>query len=555
MSSTAISSAEPAKPLSVRMTTWFCGAWKRKHDSPPKGCPLNGDVFVGIADCLTDTKDILNMCLTSKYMLSVLLRSLYSNVELKGINRCRSTLTTLAEHPDICRYVQKLVLRPSWIKAPSKQGTQDETWVASMIENLAANFPGLHTFEWDGLETPIDHMWLTLRTHCPRLKNIGSSVGTVDLIPDSHLFDFRDLVSFSLVVKWRERSMSERRRKRLEQLPKPLWRMLLKHSPNLETLAFATTPAAPRFYDVRPVMSGRWPRLRNLTLGETFMENEDSSFGHRSSPVMNFLLDHPNLRNLSLPGRRYSINPQNRLTHEGFLMPLVRMPYSMLRLESFSGSVFVVMRELRHLRMLKHLSLMCEDHDSYHLPKLYAMLKLLPSLVTLKIWIDLSYSDPSKEETDHARVFHSILTACPKLQQFDLICSTESKLTFSFKDLSYALRDSPQLKKLSVTKVYKSSDEDMVQGTARIVRDNPNLERVEVKTAQGSWSYVGAMSLRKWGKYDVVHDDRGSALGMQADEWGLGLMSRVSRRYKYSLLPTKAQVAEKIGDLGLLRRT
>ena len=305
------------------------------------------------------------------------------------------------------------------------------------------------------------------------------------------------------------------------------------------------------------------------------MENEDSSFGHRSSPVMNFLLDHPNLRNLSLPGRRYSINPQNRLTHEGFLMPLVRMPYSMLRLESFSGSVFVVMRELRHLRMLKHLSLMCEDHDSYHLPKLYAMLKLLPSLVTLKIWIDLSYSDPSKEETDHARVFHSILTACPKLQQFDLICSTESKLTFSFvsfsvspfrrmiademlgsqKDLSYALRDSPQLKKLSVTKVYKSSDEDMVQGTARIVRDNPNLERVEVKTAQGSWSYVGAMSLRKWGKYDVVHDDRGSALGMQADEWGLGLMLRVSRRYKYSLLPTKAQVAEKIGDLGLLRRT
>lgn len=109
--------------------------------------------------------------------------------------------------PDICAHIRKLAVRPNYyLSWPKADDPLDEGWVVMMIEKIAGNLKGLHTFDWDGLEMPKDHLWSTLQRwsvrmlsglagrqadafvlSCPQLKTVFSNVGSRPLDPNSHV--------------------------------------------------------------------------------------------------------------------------------------------------------------------------------------------------------------------------------------------------------------------------------------------------------------------------------------------------------------------------------
>lgn len=144
--------------------------------------------------------------------------ALYETVTLKSSKNCRVTLNMLLHRKDICGYIRKLAVRPNYYLAwPKPDEHLSEAWVVETIEQLSTNLTAMHTFDWDGLELPNDSLWVTLRSKCvfhlsapprpltpsscPELKSVFSNVGTRPLDPESSLFDFTDLTSFSLIVR------------------------------------------------------------------------------------------------------------------------------------------------------------------------------------------------------------------------------------------------------------------------------------------------------------------------------------------------------------------
>ena len=144
--------------------------------------------------------------------------ALYETVTLKSSKNCRVTLNMLLHRKDICGYIRKLAVRPNYYLAwPKPDEHLSEAWVVETIEHLSTSLTAMHTFDWDGLELPNDSLWVTLRSKCvshpsapprpltpsscPELKSVFSNVGTRPLDPESSLFDFSDLTSFSLIVR------------------------------------------------------------------------------------------------------------------------------------------------------------------------------------------------------------------------------------------------------------------------------------------------------------------------------------------------------------------
>jgi hypothetical protein len=78
---------------------------------------------------------------------------------------CRAMLKRLVLEPQLAAHIRKLVVRPNH---PSRWGNEkpvEESWVADVLEQLASSrhLENLHTFIWDGLESPKDSLWLALR--------------------------------------------------------------------------------------------------------------------------------------------------------------------------------------------------------------------------------------------------------------------------------------------------------------------------------------------------------------------------------------------------------
>lgn len=70
----------------------------------------------------------------------------------------------LLAHPHLCSYIKKLAVRPNYYLAwPKSDNTLDENWVVKMIIDLSKYLKNMHTFDWDGLESPQDQLWNELR--------------------------------------------------------------------------------------------------------------------------------------------------------------------------------------------------------------------------------------------------------------------------------------------------------------------------------------------------------------------------------------------------------
>ena len=121
-------------------------------------------VFWGVLSSLALVTHIPCLLMQSSYLRALLLPALYDTIILKSSKHCRLTLTMLLAHPHLCSYIKKLAVRPNYYLAwPKSDHTLDENWVVKMIIDLSKHLTNMHTFDWDGLESPQDQLWDKLR--------------------------------------------------------------------------------------------------------------------------------------------------------------------------------------------------------------------------------------------------------------------------------------------------------------------------------------------------------------------------------------------------------
>lgn len=211
--------------------------------------------------------------------------------------------------------------------------------------------------------------------------------------------------------------------------------MLIERSPRLEQLTIGGPAPSPRLFDVRHVFSGQWPRLRSLDLGDLAFQTDpkaDRCFSHEYNQFMAFLPAHPRLESLAL---------QHASTKKFPTLFNLR-PSALPVLRRFSGPLQYV-KTLPHPKLLKHLSLTNLHHSVSSFPPTCGVLKGLPSLVSLDIWIDLSFGNPNALH-DNGHMFRSLLTSCPHLRHLDMLCFTSP----TFHTVSFVDCDTSELSRL-----------------------------------------------------------------------------------------------------------
>ncbi|KAJ7242045.1 hypothetical protein C8J57DRAFT_1368244 [Mycena rebaudengoi] len=500
-------------PSRLRVKSLF-GVPKREGKSIAPSAPvelLPANLLQEIAGHISDLEDVLHFSLT---MRERLLSRLYAHVDLKTNKQCK-TLSALAKRPDVVRHIRKLAVRPN-----NTEGTLPE----EPIDEASA----LHTFLWDGLEMPDDQLWLKLRKFSPNLANIGTTVGEEPLDSASNLYAFRNLRTFSFVVKCVSLEWLADGRPSLERLPKRFWQMLIEHCPHLEELTIGGAAPCPRLFDIRPVSYGQWPRLRSLTLGDLVMQVPRNNADARKEPsFMAFLRSHPGLRCLKM----------QHVGGDTFPASLKLPPAALPRLRSFSGPLPYV-RSLPQPWLIQDLSLTGLQHSTNAFPRLFASLQELTALTSLQILIDLSFFanvNRGLQPRDHGKVFRSLLASCPRLLHLDLLCFTQP--TFNVAEFSAALSDSPpQLRSFILTKVHSSTDEDMIQSATQLARQNPALDRFTLRFSQDSWLTSTGIRPKYIGIYEVVRDENGVSIALSAHERGVKSFGYYySRRFQHKI--------------------
>ncbi|KAF7327432.1 F-box domain-containing protein [Mycena kentingensis (nom. inval.)] len=364
-------------------------------------------------------KNGLPISLSSRAMHEALLPTLYASLDLRSSVVCRPALSRLLADPaSSAVYLRRLAVRPSHPPRWGMADKTDERWVASAIERLATagHLRELHTFVWDGKESPPDSLWLELRRNCPLLRSIGTSVGqkTQELDPKSNLFAFRNLTGFSLVTqkhkRWNNLAVDQ-------QLPDRLWEMLLIHcASTLEQLTIDGTCVVAQLWDIRKVLAGRWRNLRSISLGD-FLAVPDST---------EFFEAHPRLDRVAFiakfPGD--SISP--------LLLPALPQLHTfkgkLNQLKDVSGD------DLPHLRNL-------------HLTDYFSPTAKLDALARFPVITSLSVCVNFLDARHVQDFFEHLLKPCPRLVHVD-VSATGS---FSLDIFASAIPHARNLRTFNIT--------------------------------------------------------------------------------------------------------
>ncbi|KAJ6588579.1 hypothetical protein B0H19DRAFT_921845 [Mycena capillaripes] len=491
--------------------------------APVELLPLN--ILQEIAGHIFCLRDVLNFGLTSHKVWGLLIPRLYADVELSTNKQCK-LLAVLAKRPGVARHIRKLTVRPNTTEWTLPEEPINEVALSDLVSCMAIYLTSLHTFIWDGMEQPEDQLWLTLRNSCPHLVNIGTTVGEEDVETTSHLFAFRNLKKFSFVVKCASLEWLSDGRPPIEKLPRRFWEMLIEGCPDLEELVIGGVAPCPRLFDIRPVSYGHWPRLKSLTLGDLVMQAPPKNDGRKEPSFMVFLRSHPQLRCIKM----------QHVGGDAFPASLNLPPKALPCLRAFNGPLTYV-RTLPQPWLLQHLSLNGLQHSTSSFPRLFSTLQQLTSLTSLRLLIDLSLYTSftrSLQPRDHGKIFHSLLTSCPRLSHLDLLCLTQP--TFNVMEFSNALSDAPHLRSFVLTKVHASSDEDMTQSATQLLRQNPNLDTFTLRFSQDSWLTSMGIRPKHVGTYTVVRDAAGVHVELAAHEWGVKSFGyHYSRRFLHKI--------------------
>ncbi|KAF8076554.1 hypothetical protein FPV67DRAFT_1471926 [Lyophyllum atratum] len=503
---------------------------------------LPPELLLATAQCIQLPRDILKFSLTSRTTHKLLLPALYASVECKTYYRCKERLTFLLARRTLACHVKTIVLRPNHLMSSSFIWLSVELEVSQAVERLSPHLTSLETFVWDGLEPPEESLWIALRTHCPRLCYIGSTVGESPIAEDNELFNFSDLEGFSLITNYHQRPFSMILFHPAQTFPESLWTMLRDRCGDLKqlTLGGERTSYYTPLFDVRPLIRGRWPKLQTLTLGHTLMQTRgialldwDSVSEMESTKAFScFISSHPFLRKLHLP---YDAR-----------FPALDLTGSEVIISEFSGTILYLGYILPYCD-LTALRLCSERLHPWRLVDLVPTLHKLPSLTTLELWIDLSHrikSDllnlsPEKNaavrETDHIKVLRPLVNVCPSLLHLKIVCTTKRKFGFSMKNFWKAIEKGPRLQSLEVQKVCSIAEENMARSASRIIRHVPSLQHIALLYAKQPWSSLVRVNVKQTAVYDIGAAGNSDLIRVVADENGQGLVKPFSRRYTRTL--------------------
>ncbi|KAJ7841380.1 hypothetical protein B0H14DRAFT_3457539 [Mycena olivaceomarginata] len=402
---------------------------------------------------------ILNLCVLSRNIFNELVPLLYASVDLKSSGTCRTVLKRLVSEPHLAGHIRKFTVRPNH---PSRWGYEksvEESWVVDALEQLASSghLGNLHTFIWDGLESPKDSLWLTLRLNCPFLRSVGTSVGlkTQRLEPESHLFDFRDLTGFSLVtqklVRWINLFTGQ-------PLPGRLWEMLLVHSPNLVDLTIDGTCLVSQLWNIRRIFTGRWKSLRSLSLGNVSSQPLETDTPEGTM----FLEAHPCLEQLAFFG---SLSGYSDGVSSLQLIPLPQ-------LQAFTGKISQL-KEVSYTHLPSLQSLRLSDFFS-PAAQFAPILEAFPSVTSLAVCVNF------RDTIDgaHQGFFERLLSSCRQLAHVEI----SSTSTFKLDDFSEAIRLTPHLRTFILTLPRRDKQwQSMGSFALRTARKYPSLEEFTIR--------------------------------------------------------------------------
>ncbi|KAL0958693.1 hypothetical protein HGRIS_014025 [Hohenbuehelia grisea] len=483
-----------------------------------RGTSVPADIILSIADWLAPC-DVLNLSLTSRAVRSLLIPALYATVVLKSSRQCRVALTALLEQPAVCATVRKLAVRPNYYLAwPKPDEHLDEQWVVDAIIRIAPKLTGLHTFDWDGLEMPEDYLWPALRQFCPQLRTVYSNVGSKPLDPESQLFNFTNLTSFSLIV--RHGLGGSDLFPTAEELPERLWDMLLNKCPDLEEISICSFSSSARLFSFDQITSARWPKLHTLTLG-SFGYTSDFLISQPSDDALSgFLAAHQALKHV-----RLSWNFKRWISPE--TIPLSLPETALPELKTYIG-IYQQLAQLPNPAAIETLDLTCEPIYEMRVADICPVLRSLTALTSLDVWVYI----PSPGN-DYYSFFQLIIGSCPTLKELHFMCTT-SFTSKPLKQLSSLLRLLPDLKTFTLTKGHKYRDESMLQSALRIIKDNPGLTQVNIRSAREKCPN----HLKQEGAYEVKSNADGVPSVLVAHERGLTVVGRsFERQYEVELNP------------------
>ncbi|KAJ7269876.1 hypothetical protein C8J57DRAFT_323006 [Mycena rebaudengoi] len=497
---------QPPLPMSL------LASFLRNHlgDSKASGSPAVNqnwvsrvplDIIIEIAERLNSLDDLLSLSITSTRIYATLLPVLYSSVDLRSSRMCRATLEMfLSGRSDVTRHIRRLVVRPNHVERRSEPVKPiDEAWVVQSIIQLATSgrLPRLTTFLWDGSEMPQDDaLWSTLRKCCPQLRSVGSNVGPKPINPKSELFQFNDLVGFTLTAKtlpdeWDTFLPPE------PELPDQLWDMLIERSPRLEQLRIDVSQRSRRVWDTRRVVEGKWPRLRDLELGDCSMAGNGTGSPrmYMETPFMRFLAAHPELERLRLPSL------------SSFPKAINLPPSSLPKLREFSGNVSHI-KGLPNLARITSISLVHQPLSEKMVSLVCGTLRHMKSLTSLSIWLHLD------SQSDHYAVFRNLLDSCRGLTHLDLSCSESP---WDITEFISALRGSRvRLTTLNFTRVEKAESEpNLLQIATRLATTNPALRKIALKYSFTTWVFLDSIPYRRLGTFVVKERVQGTPVIME----------------------------------------
>ncbi|KAH8824899.1 hypothetical protein DL96DRAFT_1611201 [Flagelloscypha sp. PMI_526] len=233
---------------------------------------LPDELLFEITSFLEGPQHILSFLLTCKALHQILLASLYYKVILLGNHHCKTTIQYFLDNRSNATLVRHLTLRPNdHDRDGGKVSLPFENWLVDQVNIMVLDgtFKSLTGFVFNGAEVPREDIWTALRARCPKISEVGMSVGRKiqGLNENSELFKFTDLMSFELRTQPTVKSYTHAgRSKRFANLPPSLTSMLLKHSPNLTSLYLDSSAQTTQLWDLRPIMEGRWPHLKHLRI-------------------------------------------------------------------------------------------------------------------------------------------------------------------------------------------------------------------------------------------------------------------------------------------------
>lgn len=489
----------------------------KRHISGEVAGVLPEDIIREIATLLS-TADILSFSLASSCLRRTLMPFLYETVVLKSSRKCRVALDLFKRQREICKFIKKLAVRPNYyLSWPRPDEYLEEEWVVSNLQDLAESFENMHTFDWDGLELPDDRLWETLRLRCPKLKSVFTNVGTRPLDSNSRLFDFKDLTSFSLIV--RHGLGGSELFPTLEELPPRFWQMIIHHCPNLEELAICSFSSSARVFNFEPALHGLWPKLHTLTLG-SFGYQHDFVLGPPSDPQISglFLTNHTSLKYI-----RFLWNFKRWMSPE--TMPMYLGETALPMLDTYIG-VYQQLAELPHPESVETLDLTCEPMYESRLDAVCPVLRRLTSLTSLDIWTHVA--NPTKDNT---AFYQTLIESVPKLTDFHFMCTTGFPAR-QLKQLIRQLHLLPDLRRFSLTKGHTYRDENMVETALLILRHNQRLRQINVRWAKERCPN----HLKQEGSYDVVTDGDGKPVTLIVLERGIPFVGKpFTKKYKVDI--------------------